>query len=631
MLFRRKAFQKKLRRETPKWVEAGIIDAEQQEKILAHYTPRSIDLTQRLPAIVIGLATLLVGLGILLFYAANWRTMPPPFKLFQVFSLIVATYGASYYCFVIRPAWAKLGRVFLLLGMVSFGAGIALVAQIYHISAHPSKGVLAWSLGGLATAWVMKERWGYYLGALLLYIWNFWEYFEYFNPNYVFVLGPLLLLFLFYRGQEKIGVLVSVLGLIFWVQQIHLSWATELRNFWDPFEVFVMLFTPSFHQIPLGVALVGLGRWGESNKTLALSCRVMTALGWLYVFLPLIGLSWPLPRFTTFSPSFMWHPLTVEYLALLGIAASLMAWLHRHQIETRLLWACTGYGLALFFLPLGHLTTLMVLTHLGLLFFYFGLLYSSYSYFPTRRIERFLAFAFPITMLVAKGIGFFGFGISKRWFYVAHCVGFIIFGTVCFLINQTLHYCLSKQGKTYPVALLNSVCAVMGFFILYALSFRLPAQTSVFDTTPVVLTLLGLFLALAMFLYGFLWQTRTHRLELTLSGIIFFSSVGVLLISGPHLSWVAYSLIFNGLLFLLTATLLYYSPRTQSTKMLNLTILGFLLHIGTRYFDLFWDLLSGSLLFIVTGVLALGGGYLLEKKRKKLLKTMQAPSTGALG
>jgi uncharacterized membrane protein len=132
-----------------------------------------------------------------------------------------------------------------------------------------------------------------------------------------------------------------------------------------------------------------------------------------------------------------------------------------------------------------------------------------------------------------------------------------------------------------------------------------------------------MFLIIALGLYLFHWLKNPEKLIILLSALIFFTSVGVLVFSKPEISWVTYSVIFNALLFLMTATLLYYSTRINSAKLANLTILGFLVHIVTRYFDLFWDMLSGAALFIVTGLLALGGGYFLEKQRRKLIQRIE--------
>jgi uncharacterized membrane protein len=128
----RKSFLKKLDFETVRWTTEGIIDEDQQKKILTLYKrspkPGEKSVKKRLPAIIISLAAVLLCSGIILFYAANWKRMPPAVKLLQVFVLIIGTYTASYYMLAVRKSNIFIGRVLLMVGMVSYGAGIALVA-----------------------------------------------------------------------------------------------------------------------------------------------------------------------------------------------------------------------------------------------------------------------------------------------------------------------------------------------------------------------------------------------------------------------------------------------------------------------------------------------------------------------
>ena len=100
--------------------------------------------------------------------------------------------------------------------MVSFGVGIMLVAQIYHISARPTDGILAWAIGVLAMSVLMKEKWGYYLASALFMLWNLWEYLAQGNPNYFFIIVPLVFFYLFYRSKAPAGIIFALLSFIFW-------------------------------------------------------------------------------------------------------------------------------------------------------------------------------------------------------------------------------------------------------------------------------------------------------------------------------------------------------------------------------------------------------------------------------
>ena len=60
-----------------------------------------------------------------------------------------------------------------------FGAGIWLVAQIYHIDEHYPNGILIWSLGALALAWSLPSLAQGFLAVLLVSLWAGVEIFDF--------------------------------------------------------------------------------------------------------------------------------------------------------------------------------------------------------------------------------------------------------------------------------------------------------------------------------------------------------------------------------------------------------------------------------------------------------------------
>ncbi|MCP4135287.1 MAG: DUF2157 domain-containing protein [bacterium] len=620
------SFLKILQTETKRWISEGIISSEQKDKILELYPAEAAAGSEKkkknvhLPAIIIGMAAVLLCVGIILFYAANWKNMPPVVKIVQVFILLFSTYGAAYYFLAVNEGHRALGRAFLMIGMVAFGAGITLTAQIFHISAHPTNGVLAWALGVLIMSWVARERWGYYLAMVLLFVWNSWEFAQYGNPNYIFILFIIVLFATFYNSKDKVGSVFMFFMFMLWFYQVNGYWFNK-EIFGTDFEVAGPVF--AFLHIPFGVVLVGLGMLGDKNKTLEATCKIMRVFGWIFIFGPLVGFSWPLDletNYLTFNKESI--PFTIEYIVLIAMAGGTLILLAKKNIKIVLLAAITAFSLVMLVLPMGHKSTLMITTHLGLLALMFGMLYSSYITAEDNEIERVMGFVFFVMLISLKGVGFFSMGIASASgnFYIAYCLGFIIFATVCFLINQVLGILVGREEKEFPVIIINAVCAIMGFLIIYALSFKLENQNSVFNAQAIVLVMLFLFLFMALGLYLYLWTISPEKLILSLSAIVFFCSAFVLFISGPSISWVIYSLIFNILLFVFIGVLIYYSTRVNSKALANLAIAAFMIHITTRYFDVFWDLLSGAALFLITGALGLAGGWLLEKNRRKLLQ-----------
>lgn len=619
-----KKFLKKLQIESQKWISVGIIDETQKNSLLKIYddeiAAKKNKISIGLPAIIMGLAGVLLCTGIIIFYAANWRSMPPSAKLAQVFLLIILTYAISYYFLIIKNSNILLGRIMLMTGMVSYGAGIALVAQIYHISAHPTNGMLAWAIGAMALSWVMSEKWGFYLAAALFFIWNSWELIEFSNPNYIYIVVPLLFSYLFYKVRGNTGVALMFFAALFWFYQINLHWIGQIHN--NDIETSALVLLSLCH-IPLGLIIIGVGWILKKNDILSIPAAIITVSGWLALCVPFLTLSWPMKLqspYLVFQSGTVIH--SIELLLLLAGAVAIIYLLFRNKLDVRMHWGGVIFTAVISLLPQGNDTVLLAAMHIGLFVFLFGLL-DFYLADPRRKIERFLFYFLFIAFLVIKGNGFrFIAGTLNEEYFIAYGIGFVLYGVVSFLVNHAVLIHAERRGDLFRPNIINAACAFAGYYIIYTLSFKVENQSSILDATPSVLFMLFLFISSAFALYIYLWVHSSRKLLLVLSGMIFFSSSVMLFISGPGVSWIAYSLLFNILLFIITAIFIYYSTCINSRLLLNFAISGFVLHVVTRYFDIFWDLMSGAGLFILTGIIGIAGGWLLEKNRRRLIHNM---------
>ena len=635
------SFLSRLRRELPRLVGLGMLGEDQAHKILDFYALEERDATDarqasrkntmqsRIPAIVIGIAVLLIGVGLIFFYAANWKWMPPTAKLIQVFALLLGIYGASWYLLFVR-GYTTAGRGLLLLGMFVFGAAIGLIAQIYHISSQPSNGVLAWLIGVLALSIVMRETWGYFLAALLAYIWNSWvggfpDGGAHGDPNYVFIVFPVLLAYLFYREQQPVGLLISV-GLFFiWFYQVNFYGLDRLERISSAgVEAAGVAFL--FTHVALGIAVLAAARLRE-NEFMRAPSAILSIVGWLLLVVPFAGLSWPIEfKFTAYALNSAALPFVIEQVVFTAIAGGMLYVLMRRGADVRWLGVVLVVALSAMFVPLGIQSVLLVFTYVGLLTLIGAMLYFAYAApdsFGARKIDRFVAIAFTILTLLAKGFGLLFLAFDNDEFFIAYGVGFLIFATVIFLINQFVRDLLHKQFGAdtlrYRSGLIDGACGITAFGMMYAMSFEIGAQNSIFTASTVVIVLLVLMIAIALGLYAVLWLRGAERLPLALSATIFLFALFTLVLANPQVSGVVYSVVFNFLIFLMTAVLIYYSTRISSIVLANFAIAGLVIQILTRYFDWFWDLLSGSVLFIVTGLLVLVGGFLLERNRRRLI------------
>ncbi|HVS53903.1 MAG TPA: DUF2157 domain-containing protein [Opitutaceae bacterium] len=76
-------------------------------------------------------------------------------------------------------------------------------------------------------------------------------------------------------------------------------------------------------------------------------------------------------------------------------------------------------------------------------------------------------------------------------------------------------------------------------------------------------------------------------------------------------------------LFLLDLGMIRLGLATGREGWINLGMLGIALNVVTRYFLLFGTMLEGGVFFIVTGLLVLGLGYGLERKRRALVSAVR--------
>jgi len=155
-------FVSRLREELKAWQQDGTITAEQAEEILARYPdyPPGHEASRRRQRLVAGLSILggiLIGLGVITFFAANWDEISHGVKLASLVAGMLLSYGAGY------AIWQRSGPTayavaFVLLGCIIYGAGVHLIGQIYHVPVdHPNLS-LFWLLGVAPLAYVTRSR-----------------------------------------------------------------------------------------------------------------------------------------------------------------------------------------------------------------------------------------------------------------------------------------------------------------------------------------------------------------------------------------------------------------------------------------------------------------------------------------
>jgi uncharacterized membrane protein len=173
-----------LRGEIPQWKSESIITPEQADRLLARYeSPAGSKIPWGL-LVFASTGAIVIGLGVILLFAYNWDDIPKFGKLALIFGAIIAAHVAG-----VRlhrsDGWKRtFGEAMSILGTMFYGAGIWLVAQIYHIDEHYPDGFLWWALGALAIAWAIRSTAHGLVVTILLVIWGVADGAEFSRPSF---------------------------------------------------------------------------------------------------------------------------------------------------------------------------------------------------------------------------------------------------------------------------------------------------------------------------------------------------------------------------------------------------------------------------------------------------------------
>ena len=166
--------------------EAGLITAEQRDKIIAHFELK--DEGGRFLVIISFIGAVLVVAGIALLISAHWDEIPRGVKLIGGLALMLGAHGAGWWLRAgggdaasptfsatgasqLRGKYPKTGEALHFAGSLLFLANIALVSQIYHIEWRTPNAVLLWMLGIAALPWLLRSQAQFVLFLAAFSIW----------------------------------------------------------------------------------------------------------------------------------------------------------------------------------------------------------------------------------------------------------------------------------------------------------------------------------------------------------------------------------------------------------------------------------------------------------------------------
>jgi uncharacterized membrane protein len=269
-----------MRGEIAVWKRDGLISADQAESIAARYPAAGVGLPWG-TIIFTCLGAVVAGLGVILLLAYNWQDIPKFAKLGIIVGAVAAAHAVGLRLFCGNERFRALGEGICLLGTMLFGAGIFLVAQIYHIDEHFPNAFLIWGVGALLLGLAMPSIPQSILAAVLLTIWCGAERIEFDTPMWV---APLLVAVLLapqaYLSKSRVLMAVTIPAFL-------LSYAFILpRDIHSPWLTFSTLLSWSALLIAKSFLVRRIGSFPES-------ARVLSAYGWGGFLVMLYLLSFP--------------------------------------------------------------------------------------------------------------------------------------------------------------------------------------------------------------------------------------------------------------------------------------------------------------------------------------------------
>ena len=138
------AYSVRVKQDIARWVEQGLIPAQ-----LAETLSRDVEQHDRkslsFGSVLAMMAALLVGAAILVLIAANWEAFPRLLRVGLLFATILAGYVGG--AVLKTRDQSAIGEALYIIAAAAFGASIALIGQMYHMSGDESDAVVTWCVG----------------------------------------------------------------------------------------------------------------------------------------------------------------------------------------------------------------------------------------------------------------------------------------------------------------------------------------------------------------------------------------------------------------------------------------------------------------------------------------------------
>jgi uncharacterized membrane protein len=183
MMFDR-AYRQRLEADLAQWEADGVITPAALATIRVALPPLAPGIN--IPVVVAIVGGLLIAAAFLAFVAAHWTELARLLRLAILLAGIVGAHGlGAWFARAGRPVLADLCAG---VGSIIFGAGIALIGQMYHLGGDFAGGMLLWAMGALAAAALAGSRGALAVALVAASVWSSMRVFEIRDvPHFSFV------------------------------------------------------------------------------------------------------------------------------------------------------------------------------------------------------------------------------------------------------------------------------------------------------------------------------------------------------------------------------------------------------------------------------------------------------------
>lgn len=192
-----RGYRRHLEADLVKWVAAGVISLDVAQSIRkARFGEEA---ASRLPAIFAMLGALMLAAGVSAFVAANWQEIPRLVRLVGILAIIAGCFFPA--LLLERRGMPNGADAVITFATLCFGAGIALVGQMYHLPADWPAGAMLVAIGGLVAAALTGKNGPLVIAFVAMTSWScgrfdawqwreiHWSFLLLFVPGFVLALG----------------------------------------------------------------------------------------------------------------------------------------------------------------------------------------------------------------------------------------------------------------------------------------------------------------------------------------------------------------------------------------------------------------------------------------------------------